>query len=172
MLKKLVMASAISAALLVQPTLAAQSAVTPTVAVINLPFIISELPQTKIAQEKLAKEFASRERELQKLGADGNKLTAEIQSGKLTGQKLVDANRKVAQMKSDFNLKLAALQEDQQKRFSEEQILVTTEVQKAIDKIAKDRGIQLVVRGDAVAYTINALDISKDVIDLVSKAKK
>ena len=172
MFKKLVMASAISAALLVQPTLAAQSAVTPTVAVINLPLIISEIPQTKIAQEKLAKEFASRENELQKLDADGRKLSSEVQSGKYTGQKLVDMNRKLAQMDSDFKLKAKALQEDQQRRFAEEQILVTTEVQKAIDKIAKERGIQLVLREGAVAYTINALDISKDIIDLVSKAKK
>lgn len=75
-------------------------------------------------------------------------------------------------MQSDFNLKAQALQEDQRKRVSDENLKLAQEVQKAIDAIAKERGIQLVLRGESVAYTVNALDISQDVIERVGKSGK
>ena len=151
---------------------AAQKAIAPTIAVINLPFIMSEIPQTKSSEQALAKEFEGREKELEKLQTEGQKLAADLNSGKITGDKATEAQRKLAQLQSDFNLKAKAPQEDSRARFSQEQVKITTEVQKAIDKIANDRGIQLVLREGAIAYTVNALDISQDVIDMVSKAKK
>ena len=42
-------------------------------------------------------------------------------------------------------------------------------VQEAIDNIAKERGLQLVIRGEAVAYATRAVDISDEVISRVSK---
>lgn len=151
---------------------AAPQAIAPTIAVINLPLIMSEIPQTKSSQQALAKEFEGRENELKKLQDEGQKLAADLNSGKITGDKATEAQRKLAQLHSDFKLKATALEEDSRARLSQEQVKITTEVQKAIDKIAKERGIQLVLREGAIAYTINALDISQDVIDMVSKAKK
>ena len=42
----------------------------------------------------------------------------------------------------------------------------------AIDAIAKERGIDLVLRGEGIAYTIPELDISSEVITRVSAANK
>lgn len=151
---------------------AASQAIAPTIAVINLPLIMSEIPQTKSSQQALAKEFEGRENELKKLQDEGQKLAADLNSGKITGDKATEAQRKLAQLHSDFKLKATALEEDSRARFSQEQVKITSEVQKAIDKIANERGIQLVLREGSIAYTINALDISQDVIDMVSKAKK
>ena len=151
---------------------AASQAIAPTIAVINLPLIMSEIPQTKSSQQALAKEFEGRQNELKKLQDEGQKLAADLNSGKITGDKATEAQRKLAQLHSDFKLKATALEEDSRARFSQEQVKITSEVQKAIDKIANERGIQLVLREGSIAYTINALDISQDVIDMVSKAKK
>ena len=49
---------------------------------------------------------------------------------------------------------------------------INIEVQKAIDAIAKERGIDLVLRGEGIAYTIPELDISSEVITRVSAANK
>ena len=58
-----------------------------------------------------------------------------------------------------------------QKRIHEEEMKLARLVQEAIDSIAKERGLQLVVRGEAVAYATNAVDISPEVIKRVSQAK-
>ena len=171
MFKKFALAVAVVAAVSV-PAMAAEKAQTPTIAVINVPLIMHEIPQAKTTRDSLAKEFAPRERELQNLKDEGNKLAQRLKEGKLSEKERVDLQRRFAQMQSDFNLKAQALQEDQRKRVSDENLKLTQEVQKAIDAIAKERGIQLVLTGESVAYTVNALDISQDVIERVGKSGK
>ncbi|WP_294567269.1 OmpH family outer membrane protein [uncultured Succinatimonas sp.] len=171
MFKKIALALAV-ASIAATPAMAAEKAQTPTVAVINVPLIMHEIPQAKTTREKLAKEFAPRERELQNLEAEGNKLAQKLKDSKLSEKERVDLQRRFAQMQSDFNLKAQALQEDQRKRVADENLKLAQEVQKAIDAIAKERGIQLVLRGESVAYTVNALDISQDVIDRAGKSGK
>ena len=171
MFKKFALAVAVAAAVSV-PAMAAEKAQTPTIAVINVPLIMHEIPQAKTTRDNLAKEFAPRQRELQNLEAEGNKLAQRLKEGKLSEKERVDLQRRFAQMQSDFNLKAQALQEDQRKRVSDENLKLAQEVQKAIDAIAKERGIQLVLRGESVAYTVNALDISQDVIDRAGKSGK
>lgn len=171
MFKKIALALAV-ASIAATPAMAAEKAQTPTIAVINVPLIMHEIPQAKTTREKLAKEFAPRERELQNLEAEGNKLAQKLKDSKLSEKERVDLQRRFAQMQSDFNLKAQALQEDQRKRVADENLKLAQEVQKAIDAIAKERGIQLVLRGESVAYTVNALDISQDVIDRAGKSGK
>ncbi|WP_295482116.1 OmpH family outer membrane protein [uncultured Succinatimonas sp.] len=171
MFKKIALALAV-ASIAATPAMAAEKAQTPTIAVINVPLIMHEIPQAKTTREKLAKEFAPRERELQNLEAEGNKLAQKLKDSKLSEKERVDLQRRFAQMQSDFNLKAQALQEDQRKRVADENLKLAQEVQKAIDAIAKERGIQLVLRGESVAYTVNALDISQDVINRAGKSGK
>ncbi len=144
------------------------AAKTPTIAVINLPLIMSEIPQAKERDERLVKEFAPREQELQKMQQNGVKLSQELQAGKYKGNELTAKQREIAQLQAEFQLKARAFQEDQQKRVQEENRKLAIAVQKAIDSIAKERGIDLVLRGEAIAFTVNSLDISVDVIKRVS----
>lgn len=170
MFKKILLASALSAAL-VSTTIAAP-AKAPTIGVINLPLIMSELPQTKAVEAKLAKEFAARKAELESLQQKGIQLSQELQTGKYQGDQLISKQRELAQMQSDFQLKARAYQEDEHKRGNEEQRKIAVEIQNAIDSIAKERGIELVLREVGIAYVVPSLDLSQDVIDRVSKANK
>ena len=176
MLKKVLLASALSFALLgasAQAADAPAAARTPTVAVINLQLIMNDIPQTKALTEALAKEFGAREQELQKMQQKGSQLGSDLQAGKYKGDEMVAKQREFAQLQSDFQLKARALQEDYQKRAAEEQRKIDIEVQKAIDAIAKERGIDLVLRGDGIAvYSIPELNISSEVITRVSAASK
>lgn len=176
MLKKVLIASALSAVLMAssvnQSALAAGSAAkTPTVAVLNLQYIMTEIPQAKALQETIAKEFGPREQELQKMQQEGVKLSQDLAAGKYTGDEQVSKRRELEQLQADFRLKGRALQEDQQKRLQQEEREIMVTVQRAIDSIAQERGIDLVLRGEAVAYTINDLDISQEVIKRVSADK-
>ncbi len=139
------------------------------IAVVNVPLIMNDIPQSKASKERLQKEFGPRQAELQKLETEGKALQQSLPT--LKGDQLTDTQRKLAQMQADFNLKMRALQEDQQKRIHEEEMKLARLVQEAIDSIAKERGLQLVVRGEAVVYATNAVDISPEVIKRVSQAK-
>ncbi|MBU3826610.1 MAG: OmpH family outer membrane protein [Candidatus Anaerobiospirillum merdipullorum] len=139
-----------------------------SIAVINVPLIMHEIPQAKASQEAMAKEFGPREQELRTLGQEGQKLAQDLQQGKLTGEKATEAQRHLAQLQSDYTLKGRALQEDMNKRGQEEQRHLATLVQQAVDAIAKERGLQLVIRETGVVYAVSALDISQDVIKRVA----
>ncbi len=167
MLKKITKAIALSTVL----STAALAADPITIGVINVPLILHEIPQSQESQQALAQEFGPRQQELQTLEAQGRELASQIQSGAFKGDELTDAQRRLAQMQSDFNLKVRAFQEDERKRSQEEQMKLMGQIQRAIDSIAKERGLSLVIRGEAVAFTVNALDISKDVIDRVAQSK-
>lgn len=177
MLKKVLLASALGAALfttsLAQSAVAAEAAAAkaPTIAVLNLQYIMTEIPQSKALQQTLAKEFGAREQELQKMQQEGVKLSQDLAAGKYKGDELTNKRRELEQLQADFRLKGRALQEDQQKRVQEEEREVMVTVQRAIDSIAQERGIVLVLRGEAIAYTISDLDISQEVIKRVSADK-
>ena len=180
MLKKVLLASALGAALfttsLAQSAVAAEAAAAkaPTIAVLNLQYIMTEMteiPQSKALQQTLAKEFGAREQELQKMQQEGVKLSQDLAAGKYKGDELTNKRRELEQLQADFRLKGRALQEDQQKRVQEEEREVMVTVQRAIDSIAQERGIDLVLRGEAIAYTISDLDISQEVIKRVSADK-
>ena len=177
MLKKVLLASALGAALfttsLAQSAVAAEAAAVkaPTIAVLNLQYIMTEIPQSKALQQTLAKEFGAREQELQKMQQEGVKLSQDLAAGKYKGDELTNKRRELEQLQADFRLKGRALQEDQQKRVQEEEREVMVTVQRAIDSIAQERGIDLVLRDEAIAYTISDLDISQEVIKRVSVDK-
>lgn len=179
MFKKIALASALSLAVLSNAALceeakaeaakAQSSASKISVAVVNIRLIMSELPQAKEATIALQKEFGPRSEELRKIQEEGQKLEKELQTAK--GERVTEINRKLAQMKADFELKSQALQEDSQKKEREIEVKLGRLVQTAIDRIAKERGIDLVVRGEAVVFATPAVDISEDVIARASKLK-
>ncbi len=178
MLKKLLLASAVSMALISTTTYADDSAVkteqaakksATNIAVVNLRLIMAELPQAKAESEAMQKEFGPRSQELQKIQQEGAKLESELQ--KSQGDKATELQRKLAKLKADYDLKGQALQEDSQKRQREAEMKLGKLIQTAIDRIAKERGIDLVIRGESVVFASDAVDISEEVIARASKLK-
>ena len=135
------------------------------IAAVNLPYIMNEIPQSKEVSLKLQKEFGPRQQEVMKIEEEGRALEASLPT--LEGQKAVDAQRKLAQLRSDYQLKAQALQEDQRKSFQDENVKLGRIVQTAIDAVAKERGLSMVLRGESIVYATNAVDISDEVINRV-----
>ncbi len=172
MFKKLAIASAIALTMISsvqaeEDKSQASNPIVQSIAVVNVPLILNDIPQAKASAEALRKEFGPREAELQKLDDEGKSLSQKAQS--MTGDELTNTQRKLAQMESEFRLKLQAFQEDQRKRNQEENVKLLSLVQKAIDTIAKERGLQMVLRGESVVYATQAVDISQEVISRVTK---
>ena len=143
------------------------------IAVINVPRIMQEIPQGKAVEAKLKSEFSSRVRELHGLESQGQALSAKLKKDEsfMSADERTKSQRKLAELQADFNLKGQALQEDQRRRYGEEQKIVLQKVQAAVDSIAKAQGYDLVLNGQAVVYGSEKVDISSQVIQQVSKSK-
>lgn len=143
------------------------------IGVVNVPRVMSELPQMKAVEAKLKKEFEGRVREMQRLESDGQAMAAKLKKDEsfMSADERTKMQRKLAEMQSDYNLKGQALQEDQQRRYGEEQQQVLAKVRTAVDSIAKAQGYDLVLNGQAVIFASQQVDISQQVIDQVSKGK-
>lgn len=151
----------------------AQASAETKIAVINVPRIMQEIPQGKAVEAKLKSEFSSRISEMQRLETEGQNLAAKLKKDEafMAADERTKLQRRLAELQADFNLKGQALQEDQRRRFNEEQKKVLSKVQDAIDGIAKAQGYDLVLNGQSVVYGAEKLDISAQVIQQVSKSK-
>ena len=150
-----------------------QAAAETKIAVINVPRIMQEIPQGKAVEAKLKSEFSSRISEMQRLESEGQSLAAKLKKDEsfMSADERTKMQRRLAELQADFNLKGQALQEDQRRRFNEEQKKVLNKVQDAIDSIAKAQGYDLVLNGQSVVFGAEKLDISAQVIQQVSKSK-
>ena len=151
----------------------AQASAETKIAVINVPRIMQEIPQGKAVEAKLKSEFSSRISEMQRLETEGQNLAAKLKKDEafMAADERTKLQRRLAELQADFNLKGQALQEDQRRRFNEEQKKVLNKVQDAIDSITKAQGYDLVLNGQSVVFGAEKLDISAQVIQQVSKSK-
>ncbi len=151
----------------------AQASAETKIAVINVPRIMQEIPQGKAVEAKLKSEFSSRISEMQRLETEGQTLAAKLKKDEafMAADERTKLQRRLAELQADFNLKGQALQEDQRRRFNEEQKKVLNKVQDAIDGIAKAQGYDLILNGQSVVFGAEKLDISAQVIQQVSKSK-
>ncbi|MGN1356084.1 MAG: OmpH family outer membrane protein [Succinivibrionaceae bacterium] len=150
------------------------SAGTPTsVAVINLPQIMSEIPQAKQSKQRIDAEFATRQAEMKKLSAQYNSLVEKLKKNGsyMKEQEYTNTQRKAQELQAQLQIKGQALSEDLRKRVSEEENKILDKIAAAVEKIAKQRGFDLVLNGVGTAmYANDSIDISKEVIQLVSKS--
>ena len=151
----------------------AQASAETKIAVINVPRIMQEIPQGKAVEAKLKSEFSSRISEMQRLETEGQNLAAKLKKDEafMAADERTKLQRRLAELQADFNLKGQALQEDQRRRFNEEQKKVLNKIQDAIDSIAKAQGYDLVLNGQSGVFGAEELDISAQVIQQVSKSK-
>ncbi len=151
----------------------AQAAAETKIAVVNVARILHEIPQSKAIESQLKAEFSGRISEMQRLESEGQSLAAKLKKDEsfMSADERTKSQRRLAELQADFNLKGQALQEDQRRRFGEEQKKVFDKVQTAIDAIAKSQGYDLVLNGQAVVFGEGKLDITDQVIQQVSKSK-
>lgn len=172
-MKKLLTGFALSLAIALGSGSVAQAANPSSVAVINLPQILKEIPQSAQIKKKLESEFSGRQAELKKLN---DQYVALVEKLKKNGaymkeQEQISTQRKAQELQSQLQIKGQALMEDQRRRVSEEESKIMEKIATAVEKIAKQRGYDIVINGvAAVVYANDSIDISKEVIQMVSKS--
>ena len=148
------------AALLAAGPAAAQS----KIAVISTPVLLRDAPQIKAADAKLKGEFQKREQDLQaerrKFQEDYKK--AQREADAMSPQQKAATEKDLFSRKSDLDLKERQFSEQAQQRNAELQRDVLEKINQAIDQVAKEKGLELVVRDPA--FAVPALDITADVL--------
>ena len=147
------------------------SAHTIDIATVDLGKVMSEIPQTKAIKSKLNTEFDSRIREMQRMETEGQTLASKMKKDEsfMSAAEKTKSQRRLAELQAEFNVKAQALQEDQRRRYGEEQKKVIEKIKTAVDSIAKSEGYDMVLNRQAVLFTDEKYDISTQVIQQVSK---
>jgi outer membrane protein len=149
-----------AAALLAAGPVAAQS----KIAVISTQALLRDAPQIKAADAKLKAEFQKREQDLQterrKFQEDFKK--AQREADAMSPQQKAATEKDLFSRKSDLDLKERQFSEQAQARNAELQRDVLEKINQAIDQVAREKGLELVVRDPAFAAP--ALDITADVL--------
>ncbi|HUR39857.1 MAG TPA: OmpH family outer membrane protein [Verrucomicrobiae bacterium] len=159
-LRSVLIPLALAAAALVPAAAIAQS----KIAVISTPVLLREAPQIKAADAKLKGEFEKRETELK---AERKKFQDDYKKAQREADAMSPAQKAAAEKdlfsrKSDLDLKERQFTEQVQTRNGELQREVLEKINGAIDSVAKEKGLELVVRDPAFASS--SLDITGDVL--------
>ena len=141
------------------------------IATVDLGKVMSEIPQTKAIKSKLNTEFDSRIREMQRMETEGQTLASKLKKDEsfMSAAEKTKSQRRLAELQAEFNVKAQALQEDQRRRYGEEQKKVIEKIKTAVDSIAKSEGYDMVLNRQAVLFTDEKFNISTQVIQQVSK---
>nr|WP_225639148.1 OmpH family outer membrane protein [Candidatus Profftia sp. (ex Adelges kitamiensis)] len=139
------------------------------IGIVKVSSIFQQLPQRTVIAKKLETEFNDRamdlqrqEREIQskiqKLQRDGSTMKA---SDRTKMEKDIMAQRDI------FFQHAQVFEQDNRRRQAEENNKLLSRIQDAVSIIAKDKGYDLVIDANAVAYTNSSYDITAQVLKQV-----
>ncbi|MFM2485857.1 OmpH family outer membrane protein [Celerinatantimonas yamalensis] len=143
------------------------------IATIDMREVFQQLPQREVVMKKLQQDFAGRVKELEGLQSNIKALYQKRQKNKglMSDAEQTQLNRKLEELQTEFQLKRKNYEDDRRQESQQEQQKLIDKIQKAVATIAKQKNLDLVLPTDATAYAKPGMDISKQVIDAVSKEK-
>lgn len=160
---RIAISSALSVALLAALT-ATPAVAEVKVGVVNMSVLQRSAPQVKAADAKFKAEFQRQEDELKaevkKLAEDEKRLQREADT--MSAQQRATASKDLYTRKTDFELKARQYEEQKQAKYVTLERDVLTQFGKAIEEVAREKGLDLVLR-DA-AFFSKELDITADVM--------
>jgi len=138
------------------------------IASIRSPDLLRDAPQIKSANEKMKAEFEKKQKDLE---GEGKKLEDDIkkfqrEADTMTSQQRADTEKALQTRKIDFDLKQRQLGEQVQTREQELRKDLSAKFAKAIEAVAKEKGLDLVVQDPVFATA--TIDITDEVLKRLS----
>ena len=167
-MKKLI--SAVAGVLLLSTAVSAET----KVGVVDYRMLMDKAPQADAIQEKLKKEFQEREDRLKKRQAD---LKAQAEKANkdaptMTESQRIEAGRNLEKLRNDLEFDGKKLQEDFQRRRSEELRELGGKLQQAVSAVATKEGYQLVLSREAAPFVAPELEITNKVLQALGTPGK
>jgi len=138
------------------------------IATIRSPDLLRDAPQIKSANERMKAEFEKKQKDLE---GEGKKLEDDIknfqrEADTLTAQQRADTEKSLNTRKIDFDFKQRQLSEQVQQREQELRKDLSAKFAKAIEAVAKEKGLDLVVQDPVFATA--TIDITDEVLKRLS----
>jgi len=167
-IKSMVFTVAASTALMAATVSAEQK-----IGIVDIQGVMQQLPQTAKMVEALQAEFKDAGDAIKKLEDDikYNQEKKARDSALMTQQEISALDSKLAGLIATYREQGQALQQKSQARQNEESTKVLALVKQAIDNIASKEDFDMVVRSETVVFALPKYDISKQVVEQVSKLK-
>lgn len=139
------------------------------IAIVNVSSIFQQLPQRATVAKQLENEFKSRATELQGQERD---LQSKMQKLQRDGSTMKASDRTkmekdIMAQRDAFSQKAQAFEQDNRRRQGEERNKLLSRIQDAVRAVAKDKGYNLVIDANAVAYADSSNDITAQVLKQV-----
>ena len=131
------------------------------IAMVNMNSLFQQVAQKTGVSNTLENEFKGRASELQRMEGD-------LQSMK-PGADRTKLEKDVMAQRQTFSQKAQSFEQDRARRSNEERGKLVTRIQSAVQSVAKDQSIDLVVDSNAVAY--NSSDVKDITADVLKQVK-
>ena len=139
------------------------------IAFVNVASIFQQLPQREAVAKQLESEFKSRATELQGMERD---LQTKMQRLQRDGSTMKASERtrlgkEITAQRETFARKAQAFEQDNRRRQMEERNKLLSRIQDAVRSVAKDKGYDMVIDANALAYSQPPDDITAQVLKQV-----
>lgn len=166
--KSLVAGALISAAVFSSTAIAEQK-----IGAVNVQGIFQSMPQAASIQQDLAAEFKDKTEEVSRLEKDIKYYLEKNQrdAATMSAKEKAGLEKKINEMRDEYTAKAQPLQQEVQSRLKEEQNKLLGYIKQSIDVIAAKEKYDVILNANAVAFINPDNDISKQVLEQVSKVK-
>ena len=164
--KHMVATVLLSSAALSAPVMAEQK-----IGIVDVQAIFQAMPQAAELQDIINEEFKVQIEEVQQLQRDVAFFTEQLQreSATMSEQQKTDLQEKIIGLREDYAAKGQPLQQNIQRRGTEERNKLLALIKQAIDKIAAAEDYDVILNAGSASFAKEDLDVSAQVLEQVNK---
>ncbi len=136
------------------------------IAYVNTAQIFQALPQREVVVQKMQKDFKGKADELKSIQTRAKTKIDKLQrDGELLGKDEVQKLRiDIAKLDSEYKVKAQTLEKEGARREAEEKAKLFKKIQQAVEKVAKQKGYDMVIDTSSLQYGKPEYNISEAVI--------
>lgn len=141
------------------------------VGAVNVQGIFQAMPQAASIQEAIAAEFKDKTEEVSRLEKDIKYYLEKNQrdAATMSAKEKTELEEKIVGLREEYTSKAQPLQQDIQRRLQEEQNKLLGLIKQGVDSVAAKEKYDVILNANAVAFINPDHDISKLVLEQVSK---
>jgi len=140
------------------------------VAVINVQKALADTDELKKASADLAKKYQPRTDEMEKIQKDLEAIDAQLNSGKLNQQATADLQAQGTRKQRDQQRMQDDMNADVEKDRQDILASMSEKMQSVINKLAEEKGLDMIVEASQTLYSKPALDLTADATAAYNKA--
>ena len=140
---------------------------------VNVQSIFQAMPQAAAIQQTIGDEFKDQTEEVKRLEKDVKYYLEKYQrdAATMSATEKTELEKKIGALREDYSAKAQPLQQAIQARLAEERNKLLGLIKQSVDVVAAKEKYDIVLQSESVAYISPENDISKAVLDQVSKIK-